>query len=207
MLRRYCCDVTRWLRRLLLALALAAAGCASAQPATSPPTTATKGPPTPPSTVGGNGPSAVAAARVSAKACLHTDRHQYEVCTAYVANASYLARLPYYKFGHSADADLARTFRERLESRYTGTARAMIERQTAGWPGPSELDVFLPTIQIDSVSVSADLSHAALTTHESWLVRTESGKALFEERDVAHVITLARVPGLVLHKWVVTAIR
>jgi hypothetical protein len=195
---------------LVLALALAGAGCASAQQTTTgtgPPTATTEGTRTPPSTVGGSGPSAVEAARAAAKVCLHADRHQYEVCAAYVANASYLARLPYYKFGHSADADLARTFRERLESRYTAAARSMIERQAAGWPGPSELDVFLPTIRIDSVQVAADLSAARLTTHETWLVRTESGHVLFEERDAAHVISLARVPGLVLHKWVVTAIR
>jgi len=190
---------------IVLGLALTGAGCASAQRSGAP--NAPKGTSAPPSTVGGSGPSAIDAARASAKVCLHVDRHQYEVCTAYVANASYLARLPFYKFGRSADADLARTFREHLESRYTGAARSLVERQTAGWPGPSQLDVFLPTIRIDSVSVAANLSTARLTTHETWLVRTEGGRTLFAERDVAHVITLARVPALVLHKWVVTAIR
>jgi hypothetical protein len=190
---------------IVLGLTLAAAGCASAQQGSQP--AAPKGTSVPPSTVGGSGPSAIDAARASAKVCLHVDRHQYEVCTAYVANASYLARLPFYKLGRSTDQDVARTFKERLESRYTGAARAQLERQTAGWPGPSQLDVFLPTIRIDSVTVAANLSTARLTTHETWLVRTEGGRTLFSERDGAHVITLARVPGLVLHKWVVTSIQ
>jgi len=190
---------------IVLGLALTAAGCASAQRSGQP--TAPKGTSAPPSTVGGSGPSAVDAARASAKVCLHVDRHQYEVCTAYVANASYLARLPFYKFGRGSDASVARTFKEHLESRYTGAARSRLERQTASWPGPTHLDVFLPTIRIDSITVAADLSTARLTTHETWLVRTESGQTLFSERNAAHVITLARVPGLVLHKWVVTAIQ
>ncbi len=188
---------------LALVVGLALASCASGQAGTAHPPKATS----PPSTVGGNGPSAIDAAREAARVCLHADRHQYEVCTAYVANASYLARLPFYKLGHSSSSDLARTFRGRLESRYTGAARAQLERQTASWPGPSQLDVFLPSIRIDSVTVAADLSTARLTTHETWLVRVEGGRTLFAESNAAHVISLARVPSVVLHKWVVTAIR
>jgi hypothetical protein len=192
---------------------LVLAGCASVQPA-APPGKATRTPPRttrsqvpPASTLGPTGPSAKDAARTATHSCLHISRHQYEVCVAYAANASYLARLPFYKFGRSTNADLARTSRQHLESRYTGAARAQIERQTAGWPSPGELDVYLPSIRIDSVTVAADLSTAILTTHETWLVRTERGTTLFSERNTPHTIALARVPGLLLHKWIVTAIR
>lgn len=190
---------------------LVLSGCASIQP-TAPPGKATTRPPRttqsqlPPSTLAPTGPSAKDATRTAAHSCLHISRHQYEVCTAYVANASYLARLPFYKFGHSANADLARTFKQHLESRYTGAARAQIERQTANWPSPDELDVYLPSIHIDSVTVAADLSTATLTTHETWLVRTERGTTLLSERNAPHTIVLARVRGLLLHKWIVTAI-
>src|SRR5882724_10303039 len=108
---------------LALVLGLALASCANGQAQTAHPPKATSAPP---STVGGSGPSAIEAAREAARVCLHVDRHQYEACTAYVANASYLARLPFYKLGHSGNSDLARTFRERLESRYTGAARAQL---------------------------------------------------------------------------------
>ena len=186
------------------------AGCASVQPTAPPakrppPTTRSRVPP--PSTLGPTGPSAKDATRTATHSCLHISRHQYEVCVAYVANASYLARLPFYKFGHSGNADLAHTAKQDLESRYTGAARAKIERQTATWPSPGELDVYLPSIHIDSVAVAADLSTATLTTHETWLVRTERGTTLFSERDAPHTIALARVPGLLLHKWIVTRIR
>jgi hypothetical protein len=193
----------------LVLLWLMLAGCASVQPtappAKSPPRTTR--PQAPPSTLGPTGSSAKDATRTAAHTCLHISRHQYEVCVAYVANASYLARLPFYKFGRSSNADLARISRQRLESRYSGAARAQIEQQTATWPPPSELDVYLPSIHIDSVAVAADLSTATLTTHETWLVRTERGTTLFSERDAPHTITLARVPGLFLHKWIVTGIR
>jgi hypothetical protein len=204
--------------RILIVAALLAlpwlgpAGCASTQP-TAPPSKATTTrprttpPQAPPSTLGPTGPSAKDATRTAADSCLHISRHQYEVCVAYVANASYLARLPFYKFAYSPNADLARASRQRLESRYSGTARAQIERQTATWPAPGELDVYLPSIRIDAVRVAADLSTATLTTHETWLVRTQHGATLFSERNARHTITLARVPGVVLHKWVVTAIR
>jgi hypothetical protein len=196
----------------LLALPwLGLAGCAGTQP-TAPPSKATTRPPTtrpqtPPSTLGPTGPSAKDATRTATHSCLQVTRHQYEVCVAYVANASYLARLPFYKFGRSPNADLAHTSRQRLESRYTGAARAQIERQTSTWPASGQVDVFLPSIHIDAVRVAADLSTATLTTHETWLVRTQGGATLFSERNAPHTITLARVPGVVLHKWVVTAIR
>jgi hypothetical protein len=194
----------------LVLLWLVLGGCASVQPTappakSPPPTTQSRVPP--PSTLGPTGPSAKDATRTATHSCLHISRHQYEVCVAYVANASYLARLPFYKFGHSSNADLARTSRQHLESRYTGAARAQIERQTANWPPPEQLDVYLPSIHIDSVTVAADLSTATLTTHETWLVRTERGTTLFSERNTPHTIALARVPGLLLHKWIVTAIR
>ncbi len=188
------------------------AGCASVQP-TSPPSKATTSTPrttrsqVPPPTLGPTGPSAKDATRTATHSCLHISRHQYEVCVAYVANASYLARLPFYKFGHTTNAGVARTSKQHLESRYTGAARAQIERQTANWPPPDQLDVYLPSIHIDSVTVAADLSTATLATHETWLVRTERGTTLFSERNAPHTIALARVPGLLLHKWIVTAIR
>lgn len=186
------------------------AGCASVQPVPapakgSPPATRSHVPP--PSTVGPAGPSAKDASRTGIHSCLHISRHQYEVCFAYVANASYLARLPFYKFGHSTNADLARTSKHHMESRYTGAARAQIEGQTANWPPPEQLDVFLPSIHIDSVTVAADLSTATLTTHETWLVRTERGTTLFSERNAPHTIAMARVRSIILHKWIVTGIR
>ncbi len=187
--------------------------CASVQP-TSPPSKATMTPPhttrsqvPPPSTLKPTGPSAKDATRTATHSCLHISRHQYEVCVAYVANASYLARLPFYKFGHSTNADLARTSKQHLESRYTGTPRAQIERQAGTWPPPDQLDVYLPSIHIDSVAVAADLSTATLTTHETWLVRSERGTTLFSERNAPHTIAMARVRGLILHKWIVTGIR
>jgi hypothetical protein len=156
--------------------------------------------------MGPNGPSARQATEAGNHSCLQLRRHQYEVCFAYIANASYLARLPFYKLGRSTNPDIARTFREHFESRYTQAARAFIERQTAQWPPPGQLDVFLPTIRIISVSVAADLSTATLATRETWLVRTEGGATLFAENNVSHTISLARVKSKILHKWVVTNI-
>ena len=59
----------------------------------------------------------------------------------------------------------------------------------------------------DAVEVAADDSSAVLRTHETWRVATAGGQVLFAETDHPHTITMRRVPGVVLHKWVVTDIR
>jgi hypothetical protein len=195
-----------------MVMALAVGGCAGAaqQPETTntgPVTTVSRPSSTPSPTVGEDGPSFADAARATARSCLHIVHHELEVCSAYVGNASYLARVPFYKLSRSSNADVARVFRQHLEARYQDEARSQIEQQTADWPPPSQLDVYLPTIQIDSITVAANLSTATLRTHETWLVKTESGQTLLTERNQQHTITMEHVPSTVLEKWVVTEIR
>jgi len=150
------------------------------------------------------------------RGCAHLQRHQYEVCYAYVVNDTWLARVPYYKFGR--DAVLGRSALTRLKSRYYGPAQRFIIGQTSGWP--RHVDVPAPRIRIvGQVAVSANLATATLHTIETWLVRVKSssggklGQALFAETSVHHTITLDRTPtmlclgGHCLHKWVVVRIR
>lgn len=47
---------------------------------------------------------------------------------------------------------------------------------------------------------------ARIATHESWRVSTATGRVLFAETAKRHVVTMRRVPGLVLHKWVVAGL-
>jgi hypothetical protein len=148
--------------------------------------------------------------------CGHFQRHQYEVCYAYVVNDTLLARVPYYKFGRDPAAGPAAV--TRLKSRFYGPARRFILGQTRGWP--KHVDVPVPRIRIiGQVAVSANLATATLHTIETWLVRAKPssggkrGRVLFAEAAVHHTITLDRTPtmlclgGHCLHKWVVVRIR
>ncbi len=139
------------------------------------------------------------------KVCLNVPSRHLEVCTAYVANASFAARYPYYQLGRSTNHTVASAALDRLGSRYTDAAYRSLVQQTAGWP--TDVHVSLPDIHIDSVSVAADDSSAVLHTRETWRVVANGGRVLFAENNQPHTITMRHVPGVVLHKWVVTDIR
>jgi len=141
--------------------------------------------------------------------CSNFNRHQYEVCFAYVVNDTLLARVPWYKSGRSPD--LGPAVKTRLESRFYGAARSMLEEQTRTWP--QQVEVSPPKISIvGKVHVTGNLSTATIHTVETWLVRTQSGRVLFSQNSVHNTITLDRVPtqlcafGHCLHKWVVVKI-
>jgi hypothetical protein len=156
-----------------------------------------------------NSSNAVAAPPVaessSERTCLRFDNRQYEVCSAYVFNCSLAARLPYYKFGSSDNAARRSAALNRLESRYRSGALTYITRQVRNWP--ATVDVSVPHISIKTVTVSSDQNRAVLRTRESWNVTTKNGGNLFSETSQPHIIRMQRVPGLVLHKWVVTSIQ
>jgi hypothetical protein len=149
-------------------------------------------------------PRATAAGDVDHPCLTFTARH-LEVCTAYVSNSSLAARLPYYRYSNSTNRALVIDVSNRLASRYTGDAFMQIFNQTDGWP--SSVDVSVPRIFVTLVQVTPDQNFATLTTVESWSVRTEQGACLFCETRAPHTVTMQRVPGLILHKWVVTSLR
>ncbi len=121
------------------------------------------------------------------------------VCTAYVANASLVARVSYYKFGRSSSNSSVRSL---LKSRYRGAAFAKLTSQTANWP--RRVKVSLPRIRITSVHLTDD--GATLNTSESWLVRSRGGKTLFRENRQMHTITMSKVDASIGYKYVVTNI-
>ena len=142
--------------------------------------------------------------------CASISDRRLEVCTAYVVNATYLARVPFYIASGLENPALVRLARYRLESRYEGAARAAIEAQVASWP-PGDVDVERPRISIDSVTVGPRAKRAVLHTRETWLVQkrdeaTGAMTTVFQETDTPHDIVMARVRGLILHKWVVVSV-
>jgi hypothetical protein len=147
---------------------------------------------------------AVVAPAGTPSACLQLEARRVEVCTAYVANATLAARVPFYKFARDTPAR-SRAARFRLESRYVGKARTYVENQVRSWP-PGRPDVDVPRIEILSLSLSADESSATLVTRETWHVETGAGRVLFAEARRRHVVSMHRLEGVVLHKWVVTSI-
>src|SRR5258708_13180443 len=103
----------------LLGLAMAAAMCTIAVACASVPVLPESGSSTP---------------SVVSRGCEHVSRHQYEVCYAYIANDSLLARVPYYQVGRQPVlGPLALT---RLESRYYGQARRVPLHPTTPRPTP-----------------------------------------------------------------------
>jgi hypothetical protein len=149
-------------------------------------------------------------AAASTEACATLVDRRLQICTAYVVNATLLARVPFYLAAGTENDTLLRLARHRLESRYRGAARAAIVAQVAAWP-PGDVDVEAHDVDIDAVSVGPRGRRAVLRTRETWLVRkrhsaTGAATAVFQEVDRAHDVTMARVRGIVLHKWVVVAI-
>lgn len=138
-------------------------------------------------------------------ACLSTHPRQWEICTAYTVNASLTARYPYYQAADSSDQHLASAARDRLGSRYTGRAFDILATQTQSWP--TNITVQLPIIRISHIDIAADGQTATLATRETWRVTDRDNQPRFEEKDKPHIITLAKIPGVVLEKWVVTDIR
>ena len=133
-----------------------------------------------------------------------------EVCTAYVVNATLLARVPFYISSGIENSALVRLARYRLESRYEGAARATIEAQVGSWPA-GDVDVETPKVSIESVTVGPRALRAMLRTRETWVVRkrdpaTGASTTVFQEADTPHDVVMARVRGLILHKWVVVSI-
>jgi hypothetical protein len=146
----------------------------------------------------------------AASPCASVADRRLEVCTAYVVNATYLARVPFYIASGVENPALVRLARYRLESRYQGAALAAIEAQVAAWP-PGDVDVEPPRISIASVTVGPRAKRAVLRTRETWLVRkrdeaTGAMTTVFQETDAPHDVVMARVPGLILHKWVVVSL-
>lgn len=142
----------------------------------------------------------------TADACLHYTNHEYEVCTAYIANSSLAVLLPYYAYANSTNSSTAGYVSYRLDQRYTGQANMLIRNRVALWPNGSH-DVALPYISINSVTSSVAANTATLHTVETWRVTDERGHVIFQEANRAHTITMQRVPSYVLHKWVVTNIQ
>jgi hypothetical protein len=142
--------------------------------------------------------------------CAGVSDRRLEVCTAYVVNATLLARVPFYGASGVQNPALVRLARYRLESRYQGAARAAIEAQVAGWPA-GDVDIERPRISIQSVTVGPRALRAVLRTRESWLVQkrdeaTGATTTVFQEAAAPHDVVMARVRGLLLHKWVVVSI-
>lgn len=137
--------------------------------------------------------------------CLQYQNHVYEVCTAYITNASLAVLIPYYKYAHSPDAALRRYVTYRLGSRYTGAANSLMQRRVANWP-PGTHEVSLPSISVLSANSSLQTNTATLVTREDWTVTDQNGRIIYQETGQLHTITLRRVPSYVLHKWVVSDI-
>lgn len=138
--------------------------------------------------------------------CLHYTNHEYEVCTAYIANSSLAVLVPYYKYARSTNTTLQRYVTYRLGSRYTGSAYNTITSRVSGWPMGS-FDVAVPRISILSVNSSLQTNTATLTTQETWRVENKQDKPIYQESNQLHTVTMQRVPSYILHKWVVTDIR
>ena len=145
-------------------------------------------------------------ANANSNTCLQFTDHEYEVCSAYIFNASLADLVPYYKYANSANTSLARLVSYRLDSRYTDQANQLIRDRVSWWPGGIDNDVDVPSIRILSVNANLSTNRATLRTVESWRVSNHADSVVYEETDVRHTITMARVPSYLLHKWVVTTI-
>jgi hypothetical protein len=133
--------------------------------------------------------------------------HEYEVCTAYVANSAEIALQGFYKFGNNKISYLADAARHHFETRYWQGPRNHIERDVDAWPKTGRITGNKVTEDIDVVSVSSNLraDRGLVQSRESWSVKAPSGKILHREARHTKNITLCRgkQSGHLLHEWVV----
>lgn len=133
--------------------------------------------------------------------------HEYEVCTAYVANSAQIALQGFYKFGNNRSSFLADSAKHHFETRYWEQPRQSIEQEVDSWPKTKSIfgNRVAENIDIASVSSSLKADRGLLRTSESWEVTTPSGETLHHESRHFKNITMCRgkLPGHVLHEWVV----
>lgn len=153
-----------------------------------------------------NQPSGNATGNNTLEVCAHYSGHVYEVCTAYIVNASLEVLVPYYKEVRSPSAATRQFVDYRLGQRYTGQAKTLIENRVKDWPAGSH-EVAVPDIKILSVQSSLTTNTATLHTVETWKVTTQNGKVIYQESGTHHTVTMKRVPSYLLHKWVVSDLR
>lgn len=133
--------------------------------------------------------------------------HEYEVCTAYIANSAQIALQGYYKFGNNRIGFLAAPAKHHFETRYWAGPRRSIEHEVNSWPKTSNFTGNKVKQDVDLVSVSSNLKadQGLVQTRESWRVIDSKGKVLHNEPRHTRNITMCRgqLPGHPLHAWVV----
>jgi hypothetical protein len=135
--------------------------------------------------------------------------HEYEVCTAYVANSAEIALQGLYKFGNSRYTALADTARHHFETRYWDGPRQTIEHEVDSWPKTWSVVGNEVDQSVDILSVTSDLKADRGLVHaqENWEVMSPDGSLLYSEPSHNKDITLCRgkLPGHILHEWVVVS--
>lgn len=137
--------------------------------------------------------------------CAKLERQVLRVCSAYAGNSAFGALLPYYSLGRSPNQSQVAEVTDRLEKRYFGVARQLIERRVAGWPKGRYGVRF--RISVNRIGVNKMRTRATLITTESWRVYNSDDRSLFKEDQVRHRISMRAVEGLFGNRrWVVTLI-
>lgn len=133
--------------------------------------------------------------------------HEYEVCTAYIANSSELARQGFYQFGNNNVTWLSDAAKHHFETRYWDQARQNIEQAVVSWPKTNDFggnDVS-SSITLTSLSSNLKTDRAVLQTQESWKVTAPDGTVQLNQPMQTVNVTMCRgrLPGHLLHEWVV----
>lgn len=135
--------------------------------------------------------------------------HQYEVCTAYVANSAEIALQGAYKYGNNRVGYLATPAMHHFETRYWLEPRKNIEQRIAAWPQTSALRGNRVEQSVTVLSVTSDHSadRGVVQTRESWRVTSSDGRELYNEPLHTQEVTMCRgkLPGHPLHLWVVVS--
>ncbi|HET9174425.1 MAG TPA: hypothetical protein VFN56_04035 [Candidatus Saccharimonadales bacterium] len=133
--------------------------------------------------------------------------HEYEVCVAYVSNAADIALQGYYKYGNNATSYVRDAAQHHIETRYWDQPRSIIEQRVASWPATSSITGNNVEESITVMNVTANLGadRGLLQTEEAWHVTAPNGTVLFSQPEHAGRITMCRgrLPGHILHEWVV----
>lgn len=133
--------------------------------------------------------------------------HEYEVCTAYIANSAEIALQGFYKYGNNRVSYLADAARHHFKTRYWAGPRRTIEREVDSWPTTRGFTGNRVREDIDLVSLSSNLKadRGVLRTRENWRVTSPTGRILHDEPRHIRNVTMCRgrLPGHPLHAWFV----
>lgn len=139
-------------------------------------------------------------------------RSKVEICSSYITFSLFKSLGGYLKFGNSTNNVKSNNYRSSFEGFFYGQPRTQTEAQVRKLPkSPDSFlgnEVDIHDVEVGEPDVDLADNRAYVTVQQSVEVtRRNDRKILMPEKTTRRTITMCRIPGLALHRWVVVSYR